>query len=97
LRRTLADGNIGLVTVEVVDDPDDDWIVVNTVVGPRYVSPAVFTFASRTGTPLVFGATYLNPEGRLMVTYEQPQAKDAEGLKDEFCEFLRRHAAAVVR
>lgn len=97
LRRTLKDGNIGFVTVEVVDDPHDDWITVETVVGRRYVSPAVFSFASRTGTPLVFGATYLNPAGRLTVTYEVPREKSAEGLRDEFCRFLQKHAAAVVR
>lgn len=97
LRRTLAKGHVGFLTAEVVDEPLEHWIEVDTVAGRRYVSPAVFTFAARTRTPLVFGATYLSPEGRLTITFEEPRAMEAGALTAEFCEFLRRHAAAVVR
>jgi hypothetical protein len=100
LRQTLGDGHVAFLIPEVMDTPPDstdDWRVVDTVVGPRHVSPAVFAFASRTRTPVVFGATYLNPEGRLTITYEQPQAQDSEGLRDEYCRFLQKHAAAVIR
>ena len=96
LSQTLADGHVGSLAVEA-EDPHDDWIVVETVAGPRYVSPAIFTFASRTGMPLVFGATYLNRERRLTVTYEVPREKDGAELTAEFCRFLQKHAAAVVR
>ena len=96
LRRALAAGHIGFVAVEE-SEPHENWEEVETAAGRRYVSPAVFAFVARTGTPIVFGATYLSPEGRLTVTYEKPRAADAEGLMAEFCDFLRRHAAAVVR
>jgi hypothetical protein len=96
MRRTLAEGGIGFVIAEE-SEPHENWLEVETAAGHRYVSPAVFTFAARTHTPIVFGATYLSPEGRVTVTYEQPRSTTAEAMTEEFCDFLRRHAAQVVR
>ncbi|HEU4889847.1 MAG TPA: hypothetical protein VFV49_18330 [Thermoanaerobaculia bacterium] len=97
MRQTLSEGSgVGFAIAEL-GTRQENWIEVRTVAGPRYVSKAAFAFAARTRTPVVFGATYLNPEGRVTITYEEPQATDGEGLTAEFCEFLTRHAAAVVR
>ena len=96
LRRTLAEGSYGFLTAEE-SEPHENWVAVDTAAGRRYVSPAVFSFVARTHLPIVFGATYLSREGRLTITYEQPRGTTAEALTAEFCDFLRRHAAQVVR
>ncbi|MFL6248226.1 MAG: hypothetical protein ACJ74H_19535 [Thermoanaerobaculia bacterium] len=96
LRRTLAEGSVVFVTAEEAE-PHENWVAVDTAAGRRYVSPAVFSFIARTRMPAVFGATYLSPEGRLTITYEQPRGTTADAMCAEFCEFLRRHAAAVMR
>ncbi len=96
LRRVLTEGGIAFVVAEE-SEPHEHWLEVETAAGRRYVSPAVFSFVSRTQTPIVFAATYLSPEGLLTTTYEQPHGANADALTAEFCDFLRRHAAAVVR
>lgn len=96
MRRSMANGSVGFMIPETAT-PEKDWLRIETAAGPRYVSPALFTFVARTRTPLVFGATYLSPGGRLTITYEQPRTTDAEGMIAEYCDFLRRQVAAVVR
>lgn len=96
MRRSMADGSVGFMIPETAT-PEKDWPRIETAAGPRYVSPALFTFVARTRTPLVFGATYLSRSGRLTITYEQPRATDAAGMMAEYCDFLRRQVAAVVR
>jgi hypothetical protein len=96
LRRRIDEDTIIFITVEV-PVPNEDWIAVDTVVGRRYISPATFVFAERTRTRVVFTATYLDGEGRVIVTYERPQSLEAHAMAAEFCEFLQRHVAAVER
>jgi hypothetical protein len=97
MRKTLKEGDgVGFVIAEL-GIPHENSIEVQTVVGPRYVSKAAFAFAVRTRTPVVFGATYLNAEGRVRITFEEPHATDCDAMTAEYCEFLRRHAAQVVR
>lgn len=99
LRDEIARGNTAFLTVEVEKPTtqDESWRTLDTVAGRRYISPAAFRFAARAALPVVFGVTYLSPAGKLTVTFEQPRASDAEGMVEEFCEFLTRHAAQVTR
>jgi hypothetical protein len=97
LRRELVAGNICFVALDMLSPAGGDWTVFDTAVGARYVSPAAILFAQRIGTPVVFAATYVNPEGRIMVTYERPQSDDPAAMTAEFCRFLQRHIAAVER
>jgi hypothetical protein len=94
LRRTIAEGSAGFITIEV-PVPHDGWVVAETAAGRRYISPAIFTFAERTGTRVIFVATYLDRDGRVTVTFEQPHAKEAAAMTNEFREFLERHAGSV--
>lgn len=96
LRSDLAAGNICSVAIET-QVPDENWIPFDTAAGRRYLSPAALTFARRTRTPVVFVATYLNREGRVVQTYERPHSEDPAAMRDEFLEFLQRHIAAVER
>lgn len=96
LRKKLAARAVVFITVEV-PVPTEGWVAVDTVVGRRYVSPATFAYAARTGTPVLFAATHLDGRGRLVVTYERPVAEDAQGMTGEFCAFLARHVGAVGR
>ena len=96
MRRAMAKGSVGFLIAESAT-PEKDWLAIETAVGTRYVSPVLFAYVTRTATPLVFGATYLSPSGRLTITYEKPQATDANGMFAEYCDFLRRHVARVVR
>jgi hypothetical protein len=96
VRQKIAAGSIVFLTIEV-PVPQEGWIAVETVAGTRYVSPATFTYAARTGTPVVYAATYLDERGRLCVFYELPRSEDPETMAREFYAFLQRHAAAVGR
>jgi lauroyl/myristoyl acyltransferase len=97
IRRDLAAGHTSFIAIEAAIRYGDDWVAVDTVVGRRYVSPAAFTFAKRTGTPMIFVATYLNHEGRVVVTFERPQSDDPAVMTTEYCQFLKRHIGAVER
>ncbi len=97
MRQTLKEGRgVGFMIAEAVER-EENWIEVATAAGPRYVSNAAFAFAVRTKTPVVFGATYINAEGRVRITFEEPRGTDCETMTAEYCEFLQRHAAAVMR
>ncbi|MDP9195020.1 MAG: hypothetical protein M3P06_25265 [Acidobacteriota bacterium] len=96
LRTDLAEGSICFIAIEV-DFTMEGWIAVDTLAGRRYVSSSAFAFAQRTATPVLFAATYLNGEGRLVVTYERPHSDDPAAMTDEFVEFLQRHIAAIER
>jgi hypothetical protein len=96
MRRILTGRSVVLITIE---EPvlHEDWVPLDTVVGRRYVSPATFAFALRTGTPIVFAATHLDDKGRVTSSFERPRSTDGAGMTEEFCEFLRKHVAAVKR
>jgi hypothetical protein len=96
MRRKIAAGDVLFLTIEV-PVPHPEWLAVDTAAGRRYVSPATFAFAERTGTPVVFLATYLDADGHPQGVYERPRSTDAEAMAAEFCEFLRRHVGAVGR
>lgn len=96
LRKILGENGVCFITVEQ-PIPHEEWMEVETVAGKRYVSPATFAFAARTGTPLVFSAVHLDRERRLSLTIEQPRSRKPEAMAAEFCEFLRKHAAAIAR
>lgn len=96
LRKKIAQGSVAFLTVEV-PVPTEGWTAVETVVGTRYVSPATFTVAARTKTPVVYAATYLDQSGRLAVFYERPTSDDPETMASEFHAFLQKHVGAVGR
>jgi hypothetical protein len=96
VRKKIAARAIVFLTIEV-PVPQEGWIAVETAAGTRYVSPATFTFAARTRTPVLYAATYLDERGRLCVFYERPTSEDPETMAREFCAFLQRHAATVRR
>jgi hypothetical protein len=96
LRSDLAAGNICSVAIES-PIAYENWIPFDTAAGRRYLSPTAFAFVRRTGTPVIFAATYLSPEGRVVVTYERPHSEDPAARTDEFREFLQRHIAAIER
>lgn len=96
LRKKLAAGAVAFITIEVAVE-QEGWVAVDTVVGRRYVSPATFAYAARTGTPVLFAATHLDEGGRLVVAYERPGSNDPQGMTREFCGFLARQVAAVGR
>lgn len=96
LRKKIAAGSVAFLTIEV-PVPTEGWIPLETVAGTRYVSPATFTVAARTKTPVVYAATYLDARGRLCVFYERPTSEDPETMAREFCTFLQKHVGAVGR
>jgi hypothetical protein len=96
LRRRLAEGAAGFITIEVAV-PDERYVIAHTAAGPRYISPATLAFAERTATPVVFVATYLDATGQPTVYYEHPHGTTAPAMTEEFRDFLQRHAAKVVR
>jgi hypothetical protein len=97
LRRELAAGNTCFIAIDSGIRYGDDWVPIDTAAGRRYVSPALFAFARRTGTPILFVATHLDHNGRIVVTYERPRSEDPDGMTAEYCEFLKEHIGAVER
>lgn len=96
LRSDLASGNICSVAIES-PVAFENWIPFDTAAGRRYLTPTALAFAKRTGAPVIFSATYLSPEGRVVTTYERPDSDDPAAMTDELIEFLQRHIAAVER
>ena len=97
LRTFLAREEVVFITVEQTEKLDADWIDVETREGMRYVSPAAFSFAAKTGIPLVFSATHVDARGRIHLTIEKPLSREPAEMTAEFCEFLRKRVAAIDR
>lgn len=97
MRRDLAAGHTSFIAVEAEFQYGEDWIAVETVIGRRYVSPKSFMFGKRTGSPIIFVATHLDHDGRIVVTFERPQSDDPAVMTAEYCKFLQWHIGAVER
>lgn len=97
LRTFLAREEVVFITVEQTIRQDAEWIEVETSEGMRYVSPAAFAFAAKTGIPLVFSATHVDEQGRIHLTIEKPLSREPAEMAAEFCDFLKKRVAAIDR
>jgi hypothetical protein len=95
-RSRLRDG---LKVISLIDSilETEQRVPVETVVGTRYISPALPQLAVSMNLPVFFTAVRFDDRNRIVVIIERAQGTDASQITAEFCEFLRRQTAAVRR
>jgi hypothetical protein len=95
IRGRLAQGRTVFIDLDE-SNPAGGWTPVDTVAGRRYVSGALFKFAERTRTPLLFAVVRFGGRRRVTLRFARPSANDAGTMLAEYCDFLRAEAAAVM-
>ncbi|HYE73416.1 MAG TPA: hypothetical protein VEF04_08795 [Blastocatellia bacterium] len=96
IRRRVAAGGVVVIYLDH-PRPLNNGRIVETPVGPRYVSDAALKFAERFQIPVLFCSTRMTEQGQIVTRVIRPSSHHAAGLLDEYCNFVSAEARQVER
>ncbi|MGH9942587.1 MAG: hypothetical protein ACRD9R_09570 [Pyrinomonadaceae bacterium] len=88
IRQSVAAGGVVLIYIDS-EHPTEGWRQIEVKYGPLYISDTIMRFAERARIPLLYCATRVLDDGRIVTRITRPSSSRAAVALDEFCQFLQ--------
>ena len=92
IRARVAAGYLVAAAVDRTE-PLAGWHALSTPQRTVFVSDMIMRLAERSAIPLLFAATRMTADGRIVTNFVRPTAARAECMLHEFSRFLRSELA----